>query len=141
MRKLLTALVLTALMLVAQVDTGTISGLVHDPSGAAVPAAKITIRDQSTGLATSISSNQAGLFVSPPLRSGAYVVEARVEGFEPAARSVQLDVSQRLELDFNLTVGAVSQSVAVQAFAGTLQTESSTLSNLRSEKAIKDLPL
>jgi outer membrane receptor protein involved in Fe transport len=125
----------------AQVDTGTISGLVRDASGGAIPGVAVTLRDEATGLTTAIVSNQAGLFVSPPLRAGTYVVEARAKGFESAAKRVQLDVSMRLEVDFELVVGAVTSTVAVKDQADVLQTETSTLSNLRSEKAIQDLPL
>jgi len=125
----------------AQVDTGTISGLVRDPSGAAIPRVQVMLKDEATGLTTEVATNQAGLFVSPPLRAGSYVVEVRAKGFETAARRVQLDVSIRREVDFDLTVGALSETVAVKDVAGVLQTDTSTLSNLRSEKAIQDLPL
>ena len=125
----------------AQVDTGTISGLVRDASGGGIPGVQVTVRDESTGLTTGIVTNPTGLYVSPPLRAGTYVVEARAKGFSAAAKRVQLDVSQRFEVDFDLVVGAVSETVAVVAVAGTLQTESATLSNLRSEQAVKDLPL
>src|SRR5580704_12565934 len=99
---------------VAQVDTGTISGLVRDASGGGIPGAPVILRDQSTGLATEIATNPAGLYVSPPLRAGTYVVEVRANGFEAAAKRVQLDVSQRFEVDFELVVGAVSSTVAVK---------------------------
>ncbi|MGH9673272.1 MAG: TonB-dependent receptor domain-containing protein, partial [Bryobacteraceae bacterium] len=125
----------------AQVDTGTITGIVRDPSGAGVPSAKIVLRNSDTGIATELSSNTAGLYVSPPLRPGEYVVEAEAQGFERAARRLRLDVSQRLGLDFDLTVGAVTQTVEVKDAAALLQTETSTLSNFRSERAVKDLPL
>src|SRR5580704_3979462 len=125
----------------AQVDTGTITGLVRDPSGSGIPGVQVTLRDESTGLATEISTNPTGLYVSPPLRAGTYVVEVSAKGFESAAKRVQLDLSERFEVDFDLVVGAVSSTVAVKDVAGTLQTESATLSNLRSEQAVKDLPL
>ena len=125
----------------AQVDTGAISGLVRDPSGAGIPGVQVKLRNEATGLTTEAATNPTGLYVSPPLRAGTYVVEARAEGFEAAAKRVQLDLSQRFEVDFDLVVGAVSSTVAVKDVAGTLQTESATLSNLRSEQAVKDLPL
>src|SRR5579862_2221357 len=97
---------LLCLSAAAQVDTGTISGLVRDPSGGGIPSAQVTIRDQDTGLANDISTNSTGLYVSPPLRAGTYVVEAKVKGFEPSAKRVRLDLSERLEVDFDLTVGS-----------------------------------
>jgi Carboxypeptidase regulatory-like domain len=125
---------------IAQVDTGTISGLIRDPSGAGKPGVHVKLTDQSTDLTTEISTNSAGLYVSPPLRAGTYVVEVRAEGFEPAAKRIQLDLSQRFAVDFDLVVGAVSATVAVKDVVGALQTESATLSNLCSEQAVKDLP-
>src|SRR5579872_2014386 len=130
-----------SVLLWAQVDTGTLSGLVHDPTGAAIPGVQVSIKDESTGLSTQVTTNQDGLFVSPPLRAGSYVVQVQAKGFEPAAKRVHLDLSQRLEVDFDLTVGAITESIAVKDVVGTLQTESATLSNLRSERAVKDLPL
>src|SRR5713226_6062645 len=89
----------------SQVDTGTISGLVRDSSGGGIPAVRVKITDESTGLATEVATNPTGLYVSPPLRAGTYVVEARASGFEAAAKRVQLDLSQRFEVDFDLVVG------------------------------------
>src|SRR5215467_5632198 len=91
----------------AQVDTGTISGLVRDTSGGGIPSVQVTVRDEDTGLSTEISTNSTGLFVSPPLRAGTYVVTVRAKGFESAAKRVHLDLSERLEVDFDLTVGVV----------------------------------
>ncbi len=125
----------------AQVDTGTISGTIRDSSGGAVPRARIVLRHEETGIAINAASNDEGLYVSPPLRSGTYVVEVEATGFERAARRIQVEVSQRAAVDFDLAVGSVTAAVEVQDAAGILQTEASTLSNLRSEKAIKDLPL
>ena len=140
-KRLLALFIACAGAALSQVDTGTISGLVRDASGGGIPAVHVKITDESTGLATEVATNPAGLYVSPPLRAGTYVVEARANGFEAAAKRVQLDLSQRFEVDFDLVVGAVSATVAVKDVAGTLQTESATLSNLRSEQAVKDLPL
>jgi Carboxypeptidase regulatory-like domain len=139
-RIVIVSIILCALA-VAQVDTGTISGLVRDTSGGGIPSVQVTLRGEDTGLSTEISTNSTGLFVSPPLRAGTYVVTARAKGFESAAKRVRLDLSERLEVDFDLAVGAVSETVAVKDVASTLQTETSTLSNLRSEQAVKDLPL
>ncbi|MGH9657540.1 MAG: carboxypeptidase regulatory-like domain-containing protein [Bryobacteraceae bacterium] len=135
------SLLLVASTLAAQVDTGTIGGTVRDPSGAGVPKARVVVRHEGTGIHLEIASNEFGLYVSPPLRSGLYVVEVEAQGFERAARRIQLDVSQRVAVDFDLAVGGVGQTVEVRDAGALLQTETSTLSNLRSERAIKDLPL
>jgi hypothetical protein len=125
----------------AQVDTGTISGLVRDASGAPVPKARVVMRQEVTGITQEVATNDSGIYVSPPLRPGVYVVNVEAKGFERAAKQVQIDVSQRVSLNFDLTIGAVTETVQVQAVATILQTETSTLSNLRTERSIKDLPL
>lgn len=125
----------------AQVDTGTISGIVRDASSSPIPKVKVVLRNELTGIALEVATTEDGFYVSPPLRSGTYIVEVETPGFERAAKRVQLDVSQRAAVDFDLTVGSVTQSVDVQDAAAVLQTETSTLSNLRTERAIKDLPL
>src|SRR5882672_2794951 len=109
--RLLILLLASTSAALAQVDTGTISGLVRDASGGGIPAVHVKITDESTGLATELTTNPTGLYVSPPLRAGTYVVEARADGFEASAKRVKLDLSQRFEVDFDLVVGAVSASV------------------------------
>jgi hypothetical protein len=123
------------------VGTGTIAGTVRDTSGGVLPGVKVSIVNEATAQRFEVLTNSAGTYVSPPLRAGEYVVTAAGEGFERSARRVPLDVSQRAVIDFDLTVGSVTQEVSVVAVTPVLQTESSTLSNVRTEKAIKELPL
>jgi hypothetical protein len=125
----------------SQVDTGVITGEIHDHSGALVPNAKVSIQNQDTGIQQDTVTNAAGIYVSPPLRPGQYKVEVSLAGFRTAAKSVPLEVAQRAVVDFSLALGSVSEAILVQAVAPLLQTEDSTLSNFRSEKSIKDLPL
>jgi hypothetical protein len=125
----------------AQVDTGVIAGTVRDASAAILPEARITVENEGTGQVLELRTNAQGIYVSPPLRPGEYTVAAEASGFEKIAKRLQLDVSQRAAVDFELRVGAVTQEVTVQELAALLQTETSTLSNLRPERAIKDLPL
>src|SRR5713226_6440433 len=125
----------------SQVDMRTISGLVRDASGAGGARTRVVIRNEGTGITQDVATNGAGLYVSTPLHPGVYVVEVEAAGFERAARRIELDISQRVGLDFDLVVGAVQQSVEVRDVGAVLQTETSTLSNLRTERAIKDLPL
>ena len=135
------AVVSSALPVFSQVDTGTIAGTVRDSSGAILLRVKVSIVSDITGQKFEIETNSEGIYVSPPLRAGEYVITAAADGFERAARRAQLDVSQRAVIDFDLAVGSVTQEVTVVAVSPILQTESSTLSNVRTEKAIKDLPL
>jgi len=124
-----------------QVDTGILTGAVRDTSGAVIPKARVTIRNTGTGEVQSLATDSQGLYVSPPARPGEYAIEVEVAGFEKVIKHAELSVAQRLTVDFTLKIGAVTQMVNVQAMASALQTETSTLSNLRNEESIRDLPL
>ena len=139
--QLVTLTAFSAVLAFGQVDAGTITGTVRDASGAVIPAANVTVESVGTGLKFEITTGAQGIYVSPPLRPQDYTVEVRVEGFDPAAKRFTLEVNQRAVVDFDLNVGAVTEVVEVVDVVPLLQTESATLSNLRTEKAIKDLPL
>ncbi|MBI1358425.1 MAG: hypothetical protein GC160_29160 [Acidobacteria bacterium] len=139
--RLLILTALAAVMAFAQVDTGSITGVVSDSSGAAIPGAAVAIKNQGTGQNIPLTTNESGLYVSGPLRPGIYTVEVTSDGFEPAAKRLTLDVNQRAAVDFSLNIGAITETVTVQDIVPVLQTESATLSSLRTEKSIKDLPL
>jgi outer membrane receptor protein involved in Fe transport len=125
----------------AQVDAGTIAGTVRDASGAVLAHAQVSLENSGTGQRVELLTNAEGIYVSPPLRYGLYLVTIAAPGFEKTAKRVQLDVSQRAVVDFDLKLAGITQEVNVIDATPVLQTESTTLSNLRTEKAIKDLPL
>ena len=123
------------------VETGTITGVVRDNSGAVIPDAHVAVRNSDTGLATNTITDAQGLYVSPPLKPGNYTIEIDVPGFKTIVEKVRLEVGQRAAADATLAVGAAAETVEVQATGQLLETESSTVSNLRSEEAVKNLPL
>ncbi len=138
---LLLLLLVFGFVALAQVDSGTLTGIVRDSSGGLLPNARVVITNAATNQAIELETSNQGLYVSPPLRPGEYVVTVSAQGFEKEAKRLQLDVSQRAAVDFDLKIGAITQEVNVVEATPLLQTESSTLSNLRTEKSIKDLPL
>src|SRR5947207_309617 len=99
---------------VAPTRSALVPAAIRNGAGAAIPNCRITFRTESTGLNTEVTSNPMGLFVSPPLRAGSYVVEVQATGFDTAAKRVRLDLSERVDLEFELTVGAISSKVVVQ---------------------------
>ena len=123
------------------VETGTITGVVRDHSGAVIAGAKVTIRNSATGLTNTPVTDSQGLFVSPPLNPGDYVVDFEAAGFGPVEERVRLEVGQRVAADAVLSVGENKLTVTVDATDELLETETSTVSNLRTEEAVKDLPL
>ena len=134
--------ILAASSLSAQiVETGTITGVVRDNTSAVIPNAHVTVRNSDTGLASNTTTDAQGLYVSPPLKPGNYTVQIDVPGFKPVIEKVRLEVGQRAAADATLAVGSAAETIEVQATGAVLETESSTVSNLRTEEAVRDLPL
>ena len=133
--------VLLPALLFGQVDTGVLSGTIYDNSGAVIPGANVALLNVGTNYSLELTSNQSGLYVSPPLPAGVYRITVTMEGFLPAAREVQLSLAERLAVDLTLELGSVTEQVTVEALGVTLQTEDATLSTLRSEAEVKDLPV
>src|SRR5689334_5400951 len=90
-----------AFTLEAQVDTGTILGTITDATGAVIPAAKVTIRNEGTSVAQSTTTSSSGGYVFTPLRIGTYAVEVEKEGFKRQRRAgLVLNIQQQLVADF-----------------------------------------
>src|ERR1700683_646110 len=123
------------------VETGTITGVVRDTSGAVIAGAQVNIRNAATGLNNATVADSRGLYVSPPLNPGDYNVEFEAAGFGKVQEHIRLEVGQRAAADAVWVGGQNTQTVTVEATNALLETETSTVSNLRTEEAVKDLPL
>jgi hypothetical protein len=125
----------------AQVTTARLQGTITDPSGAAIPNATITITNTGTGLVTKVTSNARGLYVAPALPAGHYRVVVVKPGFQRSTRTMTLSISQVAVADFQLSVGAVTQSVTVKGGAPLLHAADSTISHVIVGPQITQLPL
>ncbi len=125
----------------AQIETGLVVGTVTDASGAKVAGAKLAIASDRTGRVIDLQTNGVGMFQSPPLTPGTYRLAVERSGFKKAVATVRVEVNQRVAADFQLEVGDISQQVEVTATAGGLETETTSLGTIRSEKAVAELPL
>ena len=126
----------------AQVDTATIVGAIRDPSGAALPSATITFLETSTGTRASVHADAGGNYASPPLRAGTYNVIAEAAGFKTETHeNILLRVQDRINLDFDMLVGAVNENIVVSAEAPVIQAETSSLGQVISSGQITELPL
>jgi hypothetical protein len=131
---------LIAALASAQIDTGTIVGTITDATGSVVPDVAITIRNDSTGAQATPKSNELGQFVSPPLPPGRYTITAEHAGFRRTVSSITLDVGLRAVVNLVLQLGTSAESVEVVAEAPLLQSETSSISSLRTNQQITDLP-
>lgn len=126
----------------AQFTTASLSGTVHDPSGAAVPGAKVTVRNIGTEVTSVVETNPAGEFLLPRLAVGNYTLTVEKEGFSAYVRAgVVLSVNQAANVDVSLQVGQVSERVQVEANAELVDTRTITNGQLIDRDRINELPL
>jgi hypothetical protein len=126
----------------AQVVGATLSGVVADSSGAAVPAAKISIRNVATSDLREVSSNADGLYSAPNLLPGTYEVTISAQGFSTVVqKGITLTVGAQQALNFTLKPGQVSQSVEVTDIIPAVQSNSSSISDTVDSRTVRELPL
>ncbi|MCW5976546.1 MAG: carboxypeptidase regulatory-like domain-containing protein [Bryobacteraceae bacterium] len=125
-----------------QAITARVLGTVTDPTGAAVPAASVTISNVDTGQARSTTTNEAGNYEFPFLPIATYTLSVEKAGFQKAEVSrFRLFVDQTARIDVNLNVGQVTETVEVQAEAIGLQTQDATVGTVIDSQKIAELPL
>jgi hypothetical protein len=126
----------------AQVDTGVIAGTVQDQAGAVLTGAKVTFTDEATGVSVDAITGPQGDFSSPPLKPDAYSVTVVAAGFKSQMRTgIRVQVQDRLNFDFKMTVGDVAQRVVVTDESPAIDTQTSSLGQVISSKTMTDLPL
>jgi hypothetical protein len=136
------ALALAAAPLAAQVTQSAILGSVTDAAGAAVPNAKISIKNEGTNIERSMQTDEQGSYRMSGLLSGAYQVTVTAPGFKTFKQTrVDLNMSQIKRVDANLEVGEVSSTVTVEGGIGQVETETVTLSNIKTTRDYTQLPL
>jgi hypothetical protein len=126
----------------AQAVTGTLLGTVTDSTGAVVTGAKVTVTNQNTGLTRTVTTDAAGEYTVPSIPTGVYTVLVEMQGFKATALSqVEVGVDQRVRIDAALEVGAMTESVTIEATTPLLQTSSSELGTTVKNEQIEALPL
>jgi hypothetical protein len=122
--------------------TSALSGIVTDPSSAAIPNVTVTITSNETAQSRSTTTGSDGVYKFNLLPPGSYKIRFAASGFKTAeVGSVTLAVTESSTLDRTLEVGAQSDQVTVEASAETLQTESSTLGTTVGAATVTALPL
>ena len=133
---------LSCLLLLAQLNRGSLTGTVTDNSGAVIPNVKLTIRNIATGAQYETVTNENGQYNEANLPIGEYVIVFESPNFKRVERKgVDLGVTQVLRVDATLEVGSVTESVSVTAETPRLQTDSPEVGTSLSNKQLIDLPL
>jgi len=139
----LAAVFLAVTMASGQTFRGTILGTVTDATGAAVPAAMVTIRNTDTGLLRTTESQADGSYAVPELPIGTYDVTVEKTGFQSfVAKAVPVTVAAEKRVDAALKLGQVTEQILV---SGTelpqIETTSDVLGGTLTQDTVKDLPV
>ncbi|MBI3680833.1 MAG: carboxypeptidase regulatory-like domain-containing protein, partial [Acidobacteria bacterium] len=130
-----------AALLAAQSYQGEITGLVRDSSGGAIPGARIELVQLDTGVKRVVESDVQGRFYLLQLPPGPYRLEVSHTGFHPFERRLALEVGTRAVVDAVLEVGAVAESVQVEAAPPLLETAGGAIGTVVDNARINNLPL
>src|SRR6187402_3288442 len=126
----------------AQFGTGEISGLLTDPSGAAVANAEVKVTNQATGASKVLNTDAQGRYTALDLPTGVYSIEIRMAGFKTYARSgVELVTGSRMAQNVTLELGAVGEVVEVSANAAQVEVLSATVGKVVEGRMFRDIPL
>ena len=122
--------------------SGEVSGLVTDPSGAAVSGASVTITNKATAATRNMTTNSEGLYSFPSLLPGVYELRVEQSGFKTARiDNIKQEVQQTTRLDVAMEVGQVDEMVTINSTAGLLNAENGTMGTVIENKIVTELPL
>ena len=122
--------------------TATLSGRVNDPAGLAVKGATVTLTSPDLGVSRTTSSGETGLYSFTFLTPGVYALEIKTPGFKQYRQEgITLAAGQSAEQEISLTVGALTESVAVTAQAPLVNADNANISEDLSSRFAEGLPL
>ena len=126
----------------AQVTTADLVGTIRDNTGAVVRGVKVTLTNVATGVSRSVTTTDDGNYIFTSLHPGRYSLTAEAPGFRKVERTgVELQVNQRAQIDLELQVGEVGETVRIEGTAPLLESQSSVLGSVIQERQTQDLPL
>jgi hypothetical protein len=126
----------------SQASTAVLNGVIHDPSGAIIPGALVTVTNTQTGVASTVTSDAEGNFVAPFLLPGLYRVSVEKAGFKKSVREgITLLVGDTIRVSFTLAVGSVSDTATVTGEAPLIKVDTSEIGQVVEQKSIEELPL
>ncbi|HEY3442025.1 MAG TPA: carboxypeptidase regulatory-like domain-containing protein [Paludibaculum sp.] len=131
-----------ALFAFAQSDNSSISGIIKDPSGAAVANAKVAVINESTNFERLVTTNESGFYTATNIAPGYYTVKVEAAGFKTATTTrIKLEAALPLSVNMDLSVGQLTESVNVEANVAQLNTESATVGKTVEQMQIQNLSL
>jgi outer membrane receptor protein involved in Fe transport len=126
----------------SQAVYGNIFGTVTDPSGAAVPNAKVTITNIAKGTSTTTTTNATGNYTVTHLIPDSYLVKVEAQGFKTATQQpVVVNADQGAKVDMPLQLGQVSEAVEVTGEAPQLKTDRADVATTFNSRYVEQLPI
>jgi hypothetical protein len=120
---------------------GSLTGTITDPTGAVVPGASVTVKNDATGQEFTAKTNDEGMFNISSLGSGLYTATVAVKGFKQAkVTSIKIDAGKPASFTAALEVGSQDQTVTIVGSAELLQTQTATVGTTLSGRQITDIP-
>jgi hypothetical protein len=127
--------------LFGQATSGSITGLVTDPSGASVGGSKVTITEVNKGISFNVTTNDLGYYTFARVPAGSYTAKVEKAGFKTFIReNLQLLVDSTVRLDVNLQLGATAEEVVVTAAAPIIKSERADVSTAIDNRLITEVP-
>lgn len=125
----------------SQAVSGSITGGILDPSGAAIPSATITVINPSTGVRLTQSSNSQGYYLLSNLIAGDYQVEVTATGFKTFRQMpVSVSIGNTIRLDVHMEIGGTQDAVNVEAAASLIKDDQVNLGGTISSATMQALP-
>jgi hypothetical protein len=125
----------------AQTGLATLTGIVADKSGGAVPGVTVTATNQATNVNYTGVTGDAGTYVITSVPIGNYVVKVELTGFKSVQSTVELSAAQIARVDFTLQVGAIAEQIEVVATSAVLQTENAVVGQTLQRDQVEKLPV
>lgn len=123
-------------------STASLNGTVTDPTGAAVPNAKVSATNQDTGVASATVTDGAGAYLFPSLPIGMYRIEVTAASFQTAViTDLKLQVATSVTQNVELKVGQVSEKVEIVAEPALVETTTTGVGQVINDKTVQEIPL
>jgi len=123
-------------------STATLQGTVRDQKGGVVPGAKVTAKNQGTGIERTTQTDSEGNYQFAALPVGNYSVEVEAQGFKRQLQNnLAIEVSRTVVNDFTLEVGTLEQNVTITAQTSVIESATTSVGQVINQRTVQEIPL